>query len=422
MHLFQRLFDGKILKSRPFPTRYDLQVTPLERLVVPAVATDAVTHDRIDETAVGPHTAIDYMVRAENVITQTHPAPVVVSSLTPDKCRVYEGGYVRQVSEGQGMVRVETKGRSRDLPLEFTQSNPTVTRFKRFADGTLGRAAEIGIDPRIAGKNPVTAKPVYSSQNHADGIYVRNPDCWAAGLVDQLTCFSPWNSRGANTRAGTKIAPSFVILAAHFTVQIGDTIRFVDANNNVITRTIADVRTHPGYGGPMNYDVQIAKLNAPLPASIHTAPLLPPDADDYWTDIKYMPLMCLDQEEKALVFGAYEITTIGSPKIGTIHYNGFGVSYPATPDQYIEENPKHWAVGWPDRAAYYEHAIVGDSGNPWFLVLGDTLILFSLFTSAVTGPLFHRFSADIQAMMDAMGNEGQSLTFADLSAYQNFNP
>lgn len=406
MTLIHRLLDGKILKSKPLPTRYALQVTPLPRVLSPAATTDDVVHDRVFEVATGPHMAMDYLVRAEQVTTQTHPAALTVSSLTPEKCQTFEGGYVRQLSIGKGAVRVQSQGRSRDIELDFTQSNPSITRFKHFADGTLGRATELAIDTRIAGKDPAAAMPIFSAQDHAHATYVRNPACWAADLHHQLTCASPWNSRGAGAMAGTLIAPSFLLHAAHFPLQIGDTVRFVTADNQVITRTITAAQNHPAYAPPVHYpDIRVAKLDAPCPPSIAIAKLLPSgyvSKFSYPQGAQFSALLAIDQQERALVRASGN--TVGSWFIG-----GFTAE------------PNNQMVAHPVRAAFGGTVGMGDSGNPLFLIIGSQLVLVTTFTYTFGGTALAGFTADIQSLMNSMGSGGESLQLADLTSFPDFS-
>lgn len=403
MTLVQRLFDGKIIGSPPLPTKFDLEITPLERTVSPAVVSEAGELDRINEVTSGPHTAVDYLVRAENTVVHTHPAPVTLSSLTPDKCLAFQGGYVRQLTPGTGRVQLDTKGRMpREIELALTQANPTVTRFKRFAEGTLGRAAEIGVDSRIAGKNPLTAMPVFTSQDHPAGIYVRNPACWAHGLPIQ--CVSPWNSRGANTMAGCAISPSFVLHAAHFPLHVGDTIRFITSDNQVITRTITAAQNHPAYT-PYHPDIRIAKLDTPLPASIPPAKLLPPDYElcfPHSNRARFTPLLAFNQYEEAIV-----------------RQSGFTSSLGWNVGGFLAE-PHSASVGFPQRAAFAGTVQFLDSGNPVFLVIGQEVILATHFTYTFGGTALAAYAADMQAMMDSMGSNGESLSFLDLQPFAHF--
>ena len=60
--------------------------------------------------------------------------------------------------------------------------------------------AAFAIDSRIAGKDPAIALPLFENYlaNGANGVFLRNTNCWAADL--DLTCCSPWNSFSETTR------------------------------------------------------------------------------------------------------------------------------------------------------------------------------------------------------------------------------
>lgn len=260
------------------------------------------------------------------------------------------------------------------------------------AQNQLQFHAQNQVETRLAGKSPATAKAIFSTQDHGAGVYVRNPQCWAAGM--DLTCISPWNNWvpwGGVVRAGTVISPLHVIYAVHFFLQVGVSLRFITADNVVISRTIVAVVPHPDYV-PTYPDLGIAVLDSPLPASIKPAKILPADAlaklpsDGNWR----IPCLVLDQEEKALVIDC--ITEQTSGQFRTTFF--VPISSPSLD--------------------FNEGLIPGDSGNPFFMIVNGEPILLTVATAETSGTSIRHFAPWINSVMVASGYQLQP---ADLSSF-----
>ncbi len=232
--------------------------------------------------------------------------------------------------------------------------------------GTVGRNATDAIDTRIAGKTAATALPVFSMQIHnptppAQPTYVRNTLSWCYDLRQQMTCISPWNSNPPNpggvTGAGTAITAQHIILSAHYELPLRFKVRFITANNVVVDRTLRGKATHPAYQGyPVYYpDLTVYTLDSPLPATITPCKMLPANFANY---LSYLgpgrpPVMALDQEEKALVYELYSLGNLAEYALSLLH---------------------------PKRLEFFEALADGDSGDPEFLIINDTLVLLSTIT------------------------------------------
>jgi hypothetical protein len=212
--------------------------------------------------------------------------------------------------------------------------------------------AKDNIDLRIASKHAASNKPIYSLQNHTNGIYTRNPDCWAADI--DLTCVSPWNSRGGNKQAGTLITPRHCILAAHYNLKTGDSIRFVTKDNLTIRRKIIAHKVNTDFT-TNKPDIEIITLDSDVPSSITPCQFLPSNYKSYISnDGDGLPVLYTDQEEKALVA---DIWSINSNK-------SFDLQVPVSGN----------------RLALNESVITGDSGNPIFLILNGRPVIIGCFT------------------------------------------
>ncbi len=269
--------------------------------------------------------------------------------------------------------------------------------------------AAANIDTRIATKNAAANKPIFSVQNHTSGIYTRNLDCWASDL--DLTCVSPWNSKGIYLRAGTLVTPRHCILAAHFQIQKGDSIRFVTKDNvtvrrKVIAHLINNVN-NATTGNTYMPDMEIITLDSDVPSSITPCQFLPSNWKTYISNNGYkIPVLYTDQQEKALV-----------SEIDYIDYTKLFRSLVPT---------------LPNRLALNEAVVSGDSGNPEFLILNGKLVIIGCITwsdnsgNALTyyanlpdGGIFPELSInDLIVKTDALAgiNTGYKITMFDFAA------
>jgi hypothetical protein len=264
----------------------------------------------------------------------------------------------------------------------------------RYTAGSLAKNTTDAIDIRISGVTAsASTKLIFSTQNHTTSTYVRNTGCWASDL--NLTPISPWNSTGGATRAGALISPRHIIFAAHYQIEVGATIRFIDQNNNVITRTMTNKLTHPAYR-PYYPDITIGVLNSDVPASIGYAKILPQNWANYLPSLSSnnrVPCLYLDQEEKALIIDLISIgdfALFASPSVSS-------------------------------RLAFYEKVTWGDSGNPFFLIINNELVILSVVTyDNGSGTSIIRHKNIINSMMNTLGG-GYTLSEIDLSSFSYFS-
>lgn len=256
-----------------------------------------------------------------------------------------------------------------------------------FLSVNVGRS----IDQRIINTTPAVGLQIFDIQSHNANppAYQRNINCWAADL--DLTCISPWNSTGANKRAGTLISPRHIIFAAHYQISTGSTIRFVDKDNNLVTRTISATKAHPAYS-PYYPDLVIGLLNEEVPPTISYAKVLPDDWSSYLPSETGLPTLCLDQEEKALVTDLR-------------YLNANGRSYFQAPTDST-------------RLGFHENKISGDSGNPAFLIIDSQLVILTVWTfgGAGSGTSITALKSDINTMMTELGG-GYQLTEINLTRF-----
>ncbi len=226
--------------------------------------------------------------------------------------------------------------------------------------------AVLAIDSRIAGRNPTNALPLFVDYlaNAANGVFIRNTNCWAADI--DLTCCSPWNSFSGQYRAGTLISPRHVLFAAHFDqIPTNSILKFVDRQNNVIERRLIAKKQHPSYSSATNYpDFCVGLLDSNVPTNqIAFARVLPANYGAYIQEGRCLPSVRLDQEEKATVGDVRSVADL----VKSMFRATFDVPAASA------------------RAALYEGLVNNDSGNPAFLILAGEPVILTVWTGAGAG-------------------------------------
>ena len=250
---------------------------------------------------------------------------------------------------------------------------------------TLYREFSGEIDSRLqAAGTPASAKPIYSSQDFTNQVFVRNPNCWAADI--DLTGISPWNQLGGARRAGTLISPRHIAFATHYSLSStpgSNEIVFVTDQNVTVRRQIVAVATAVA-------DIRIGLLDADVPQTIKHYKVLPQDWSNWLLQTNDIPMLHLDQQEFALVRDMNRITTSSS---------------------YVF----HAGPLDPLRQSFSETLIGGDSGNPAFLVLDGEAILVLTHHYATGGPFYTFYRNQVNAAMTQLGG-GYQLTELDLAS------
>ena len=255
--------------------------------------------------------------------------------------------------------------------------------------GSAAQVYDLIADPfdalLAAAQPPAVSKRLYTTQDFGTQTFVRNPDCWAASL--DLTGISPWNQAHANTRAGTLVSPRHVVFAQHYplsTTPGNNAIAFVTADDVTVIRHVVAV-TYPAV------DIGVGLLDADVPAEIGFHSVLPTDwADHMWETLR-LPMLHLDQEEKALVRDMLTLT----PTSTYVNHTGPSLML---------------------RSQFAEVLISGDSGNPAFLVIDGQAVLMLTHHFATSGPFYTRWFTQVNAAMTTLGG-GHQLTEFDLDGW-----
>jgi len=356
-------------------------------IVSPSETSDVTVEDIVYERYTSSTYYNNYSLIVVMVISDG--STIAFESLDTDIATVNSNGFVTRVSDGTVGILASSRLLTKRIDLDVSTVGPEIIEtFKNWVVGSLAEDCSVAVDSRIAGKTKASNGSIFTSQDHAGGVYVRNTDVWCSDL--DLTCLSPWNNSANNKtrRTGTLISPRHVAMAAHYPIDIGATVRFVTMDNVVVERTLSARETVSGT------DISIGLLNEDVPETITFAKIPPADIDDYFANLSLgMPCLCLDQEEKALVTDLYSINSLSIFK--------------APIDT--------------QRLEFYEPKIDGDSGGPGFLIIDDELCLVVTWTygGAGSGPCYPHKITEINSVMTSLGG-GYTITTKDLSGYPTY--
>ena len=206
-----------------------------------------------------------------------------------------------------------------------------------------------------------------------------------------FSCASPWNDAYETLRAGTLISRRHVVFAAHYPLDKGGRILFVDKEFDVCERYIGKSKTVPGT------DIQIAALTEEVSSNIRPAKILPENYADYIGDGAGLPVVTFNQHEEALLT---EMNPIPTNRVAASHGS---------------RQPR--GEGW---SRFRKPLISGDSGNPAFLLVGDQpILLCCLHTGGCgAGPSLLYYRREIQKAMDELcpGYELESFDFSRVTS------
>ena len=221
--------------------------------------------------------------------------------------------------------------------------------LRRGGGNSLAAHIASAVDGRIQGKSLVTNGPIFSAQDHVTPAYTRNVNFWGPAPLG----VSPWNSDNGVINAGTLITPRHVIYTNHGLVGVGfpangSTLRFIAADNSIITRTQSQFLRIG------TTDIVIALLDSNLPGTIPHFTVMPDDLGLYLPSSFRVPILMIDQEEKGLVSDLYSFIP------GGIYFR--------QPDDSF-------------RRSFWELPIAGDSGDPLLGLINAAWTVFGLITN-----------------------------------------
>ena len=242
------------------------------------------------------------------------------------------------------------------------------------------------------------------------GKFIVNTNCWIHDV--DTSCASMWNSfpwPGEFRKAGTLISPRHMIFAKHFPATTNQIVCFMGVDGVSYTNMVVAISNIDD-----NIDIQLALLKDEMPTNVVTpAYLLPTNFYDYVGTGRMLPVLKFDYDEYAAVLESKSTF----PDMFQISSFEQSITF---------DKPKEGI-----RLNYYDHIVVGDSGNPVFLLVGNKAVLLGCFHSGYisdgdssyqggTVPFVTRYAEDIQRIMDGLC-PGYSLRFLDCSGFDRLS-
>ena len=236
------------------------------------------------------------------------------------------------------------------------------------------------IAQRIAGADPAVCLSRFADYPPSKGRlgfprclwekpFPANEKFWLKGV--DFSCASPWSDESGSVRAGTLISKRHIIFAKHFSLWKGCRVLFVDQQGEVCPCRVEATKALD------KCDIMIGLLDYEVTPNIHPAKVLPEDYEKWIGDGKGLSIVTFNQREQAFLSECRGITSNG-------------VSNAAA------TNAQWKALGG--------KIVVGDSGNPAFLLVGnEPILLYCLYSGGIGhGPAIHGHRREIQKAMDEL--------------------
>lgn len=393
------------IKTASFAAQALVPGTPasLARAVTAPSTSSVQVEDRLLLRTTGADTVTDYTwawtpaptnINPVELTRETSNAAVIIADATDPYRWTYTG-------TGTATIRLRTASSTYQASITTsTATGATTDVITGYATGSLRDHINDAIDPELAARTPSMALPIYTTQDHTTPAYTRNAGNWAGSYVSALTAISPWNSDGGAQKAGILISPRHVLFATHWAPASGSTIRFIAADNTVVTRTISAMQYLTQSQGYYP-DLAVGRLDSDVPGTISFARVLPSGWETKLPSLATAPVVCActDQEEKLLI---REVTAIPS-STSPFALVTFRMPADAT------------------RRGYYEDVVSGDSSNPAFLLINNQLVVLTCWTfgGSGSGSSVVAFKSAINTAMTTLGG-GYTCMDADLSSFTSY--
>jgi hypothetical protein len=253
------------------------------------------------------------------------------------------------------------------------------------------------VDDRINGLTANSStKSRWDTRGNASGGWDYNEDVWT-NYIEPIdwSGLSPFNSSGGYNKGGALITPKHLVFANHYQFAIGDTITFIDGDDNVANRTITK-KQRVGTS-----DAMVAELDSEVPGTITHYPVIDDFTFKEHIDISVeIPLIVFNKTDEVLIRKIQE-------------------TY-----RFFSEGLDHFLPIDLDRLSFYEGLSGGDSGDAGFIIINNKPVLMLTHYTRTRGPYYGYYYDDINTILDNWGSEYGISTY-DLSCFDvvpNSNP
>jgi hypothetical protein len=414
----------------PTPRIVSLTASPVYRADGLTVVDEVVEGDAHLRRSVSGVSVTDFIVSAQ---TFGSSAGTQWTSSNPSVGTVDQAGRVTHVSNGTTTITATLRDSSVSLPIALSSSSGrTIKTLLGYVSGSLAHHISSAIDSRLTGKDPAIAKAQFSTKNHTTQTYTKNPNNWAADV--DLTAQSVWNSVGGQQRAGTLISPCHLLVAAHFPLVIGTTVRFLASDGSVVNRTVisAAVRLRVNFYP----DFQICRLNADVPGTVSFARVLPSNWRSYLPSVSQSTDRYADGESSPNFRSVPAIYINRNKSVGVLDWFVEGpYLWPPPPPDGSHGMVNLIYAGYFDseiptkaqRNLFQEPAVHGDSGSAGTLLINGHQVLLSVATYGGDTPRGGGWGGTSMCFEKELVNEfmttlggGYQLTEIDLSSFPTY--
>lgn len=365
-------------------------------LISPGSSTQTTLHDIVENVFTSQSYDRNYQVIVSSFTPLTINQQITYSPINSSVASVDANGAVTAAGGG-GTTLIKVSGSliSKGVSVNTVPViGGSIATFGSYVSGSLAAVTTSAVDSIISGQTPIGNNThlfmsAFSAHNPLalfasyDWTGVTSSDSNGLGLYHQ----------GFNC---TPISPSFVVSNHHIGFANGNTLTWISSSGFVVSRTATWVQIG-------TWDIELGKLNAPLPNTIKYYKLLPSNNSTYLpfisagglggTNILYRrPMIWIDQSRHICIADHLSLNS--------------GISGGIVPTDAT-------------RLLFFKSPIEGDSGGPMFEPLNGELVLLSTMTGNLGGPDLSSAASAINAEMATLGSS-DTVTTADMAAYTSY--
>ena len=338
------------------------------------------------------------------VYRDTTNAGITYSSSSPSVATVSSAGYVSWVSDGEAVITASVSDFSRSLSLAFSSGLPiNTTNIVAGVSPYWRHAVTNPIDTALTADAGAMDNELFDVRDWSTHTYTRNASCWAyaaTGGTAPWTGVPVWATWKTSTALGqfirgTLISPNVIAFAWHNAPPIGSQFKYLGTDNIIYTRTMT-ARIRLG-----TTDAGVGLLDSALPAEVQPVKLMDPN---FITRL-FAPTPNGYQLPGIVLNRNLQVSVMDVHSYGVVYGAPLGFNW------YRSQVPL--------RTPYFQTLVVGDSGQPGFLVTNGQLVLLNSWHTPSSGSSL-AFTATLTDAVAALG--GTQPTMIDLSSYPENGP